>query len=99
MERLKKKSEVKQISLTFKCKSDLEMQLYNHLMGKMNRGAYIKELLLKDMMGNTSPSYSNVPVNPEPVPVNPEPVPVNPEPIQTQEKPKIKRGLGTLSQF
>lgn len=45
----KQRSETKQFPLTFKCNSDLEMDLYNHLVGKYYRGAYIKELLIHEM--------------------------------------------------
>lgn len=45
----KKKSVTKQIPLTFKCKNELEMDLYNHLESKYYRGAYIKELLIRQM--------------------------------------------------
>lgn len=44
-----KKSEVKQMPLTFKVKNELEMELYSFLKGKLYRGAFIKEVLLSAM--------------------------------------------------
>ena len=45
----KPKSETKQFPITFKCNSDLEMDLYDHLVNKYYRGAYIKEVLIREM--------------------------------------------------
>lgn len=45
-----KKPPTPQISLTFKRNSPIEMELYNHLQNKFYQGAYIKELLINQML-------------------------------------------------
>lgn len=45
-----KKEKPPQISLTFKRNSPIELDLYEHLQNKFYQGAYIKELLINQML-------------------------------------------------
>lgn len=108
----KQKSETKQFPLTFKCNSELELDLYNHLTSKLYRGAYIKEILIREMvkerpdlalkhgLQNYAPAAPVITQSePVTVPAAPEPEPAAPAEEPKEEPPKIKRGKNTLSMF